>query len=86
MVNTAVNLCQQNPAFRENQFSLTTGDDEVEKPLGSGSQGHVESTETCRRDLADNNPARRAPTELEEAMKEVREEFEVAHLAHTYAA
>ena len=42
------------------------GDDEVEEPLGGGSDGDVHGSKTGGWDLRDENPADGSPAELEE--------------------
>ncbi|KAI6751521.1 hypothetical protein HG531_006217 [Fusarium graminearum] len=49
----------------------SSGDDKVKEPLGSSSDGDVEGSETGSRNLRNENPAARSPTELEESSPEV---------------
>lgn len=48
-----------------------SGNDEVEQPLSSGTDGDIQSSKTGSGNLRDENPAARSPTELEESSPEV---------------
>jgi len=49
----------------------SSGNDKVEKPLSSRSNGNIESSKTGSGDLGNKNPAARSPAELEESSPEV---------------
>ena len=51
--------------------SLTSSHDKVEEPLSGGTDGHVHGTQASRRDLRHENPAGRAPAELEKSSPEI---------------
>ena len=45
---------------------LTPGDNKVEEPLGSSSEGHIEGTEASGGDFGNETPAHGTPSKLEE--------------------
>lgn len=65
----------------------STGNDEVEQPLGSGSESDVQGSETSSGDFGDVDPADGAPAELEETSEqEDADESEVSGGWHTLAS
>lgn len=69
---------------------LTSCNDKVEEPLCGSTDGHVQGTETSRRDLGDENPADWTPAELEETAKSLAQDSHASHTGQgsegTYAA
>lgn len=53
-------------------WQLTSSHDKIKKPLSTGANRHIYRTQTGRGNLANQDPARRAPSKLEESNSFVR--------------